>query len=497
MTVQPEVIQHSELLNQLVLDRNTMEEIGRVEVIWMYVPAHKVLGFVCKTGFLGNQKFAFNLAQIHTFGAKSILVSSAPQETDADRVNQLESIINCEVWSDAGEKLGKITDYRFNLKTGEISEYLLTTGGLSALTDGIYQLPPSKILSIGRRRVLVPAAAVQSLNTYREGIKQKLKKVETVIKDDYTNVTQELRSLSQRMQSVTEQARERARSLAEQAKERSQGLVDQVKEQAQILREQLAEEPFADQPIPPNAPPDSHPAADWDDEWDIETPPATPTEPHLVIPEPAPFGAEPTAKPPAQVPAPTAEPIANASDDDEWDDLWGLDEPDRPATSERSPSGFSHLPTDSVAVRSVEVMPPTTDLDDDDWGDLWDDEPAQPPAQERSSLTPIGALNDAIPVQAETIEESEETEPVEATEEPDLTPALEKPDLDDPLPVDTEEIGEVEVIETIATIELIEEPDLPLSPDILLSAEEVQAQNDRVSQPDRSPALHPEDESWN
>ncbi len=68
MSTQPEVILHSALLHQLVLDRATMEEVGRIEAVWMYVPAHRVLGFICKAGFLGRQKFAFNLSQLHAIG---------------------------------------------------------------------------------------------------------------------------------------------------------------------------------------------------------------------------------------------------------------------------------------------------------------------------------------------------------------------------------------------------------------------------------------------
>ncbi len=51
MTTQPESIKQSELLNQLVLNRDTMEELGRIEVLWMYAPSHRVLGFIAKSGF--------------------------------------------------------------------------------------------------------------------------------------------------------------------------------------------------------------------------------------------------------------------------------------------------------------------------------------------------------------------------------------------------------------------------------------------------------------
>lgn len=56
MAIPPEVLKQSDLLNQLVLDRNTMEELGHVDVLWMHPPVHRVLGFICKSGFLGTKK---------------------------------------------------------------------------------------------------------------------------------------------------------------------------------------------------------------------------------------------------------------------------------------------------------------------------------------------------------------------------------------------------------------------------------------------------------
>jgi len=249
MATQPEVVRQSDLLNQLVLDRNTMEELGHVDLLWMHPPVHRVLGFICKSGFLGTKKTAFNLAQIKTLGANSILVNAKPVETDSEKVRQLESLINCEVWSDAGNKIGRITDCLFNFKTGAITEYLFVSNGWGASllrrsfanAGGVYLLPPSKILSFGNKGVLVSEAAAQTLAVYREGIKQKLTKAGDFLKEDYIQATQEVRSLAKQAQAATEQAKERAKALAEQAKDRVQTLNEQLKEETQTLAKQAKE----------------------------------------------------------------------------------------------------------------------------------------------------------------------------------------------------------------------------------------------------------------
>ena len=144
-------MKYSELLNQLVLDRRTMEEIGRVETLWMHPPAHRVLGFICKAGLLGNQKSAFNLSQISVLGESGILTYGSPDSTTAERVRQLESLISQEIWSEGGDRLGKIIDCLFELDSGRITHYLYVSSGWAGIVGEIYQLPTSTILSFGKK----------------------------------------------------------------------------------------------------------------------------------------------------------------------------------------------------------------------------------------------------------------------------------------------------------------------------------------------------------
>ncbi|MBD2021508.1 PRC-barrel domain-containing protein [Leptolyngbya sp. FACHB-36] len=386
MTTQPELIRQNDLLNRLVIDRTNMEELGRVETLWAYTPAHKVLGFICKSGFLGNQKGAFNLAQIHTLGDSTILVSSRPQETDAEKVRQLESLVNCEVWSDSGRRIGRIIDYRFHLKTGLISDYLFTTGDLSAITEGIYLLPPSKILSMGRRRVLVADSAVDSLSAYREGIKRKLTKAGEVLKEEYSQVTHQAqsltsqakeraRSLSQRakekVQSLNAQLRENTQHLTQQIQETSQGFVEQVKEQTQILQDQLNEEPHEDTIVEPV----SDSIDDFDaifEDWDDSAPV---TAPNPAV-ENTPSVDEWDDFPPATVPDSATAPnpaVESTPAADEWDDF-------PPATSP-NPAVVDHSAVESTPTFDEwDDFPPATVPDSaiestSDFDD-WDDDPS-------------------------------------------------------------------------------------------------------------------------
>ena len=169
-----EFIRQSQLIDKIVLDRATMDECGRIEVMWCYPKVHRVLGFICKSGSFDRTKTAFNLDQLDKIGENGVLVMSAPVETDRDRVQQLESLIGCEVWTDEGKRVGRINDYIFQLKSGNIRHYLLASSGLQGLTGKLYSLYPSQILGYGRGRVMVSGGIVPGLELYQVGMDQKL-----------------------------------------------------------------------------------------------------------------------------------------------------------------------------------------------------------------------------------------------------------------------------------------------------------------------------------
>lgn len=236
MPPQAEIIQHSDLLNQIVIDRDTLEELGRVEVLWMYPPNHQVLGFICRSGWLGSKKFAFKLDQIHALGANGILTNSPPEPTDTKRVSQLESLLHHEVWSDGGDRIGKITDLLFNYRTGEITHYLFVSNGWTGITGELYQLPAPQVLSAGQRRVLVSEAATTQFELYREGLRQKITEVSEFLKEE---AAQEWRSLARRAEGLTGETKERLTDLTEQAKEQAQKLSEVAKAKAETLNEKL------------------------------------------------------------------------------------------------------------------------------------------------------------------------------------------------------------------------------------------------------------------
>lgn len=279
-----EIVRQSEVLNQTVLDRDSMQELGQVEVLWMYPKVHRVLGFICKSGWLGSRKTAFNLDQLESIGSNGVLVNSKPVETDAEKVKKLESLIGSEVWTDAGDQVGKIIDYLFDLETGEIQHYLYVSDGWGGIVGSVYLLPPNYILRFGNQRSLVPQESVESFAVYRGGVQEKFSKVKDRLKEERSQVTQEVRSLA-------EIAREKARRLKEKARA--------VAEQTYEFVEEIALEETE-----PYTAPSSEPDP-WDD-WEVESP----KKPEVDPPKKQEF--KPTE------PQRSKSPTSDIWDDDDW-----------------------------------------------------------------------------------------------------------------------------------------------------------------------------------
>lgn len=228
--------QYSALLNRLILDRTTAEELGRVDDLWMLPQAHRVVGIIYKTGgFLAGHKQALTLSQLETIGPDAIMISPPTTTEVSEEPKQSESVIGSEVWTEGGSRVGRVIDYLFDPITGAISTYLFVVSGFSQLTDGTYSLSPDVIATIGKKRLLVTEAVAGQLVLHSEGLKQRL----TGVVDQAKGLLEQTRDrVSERAKDLGGQARE----ALDQARERTQTLVDQAGERIQEARESVTQE---------------------------------------------------------------------------------------------------------------------------------------------------------------------------------------------------------------------------------------------------------------
>jgi len=229
MSNQPEVLKQSELLNRLVLDRHTAEEVGRVVQLLLDPPDNRVVALTCKSGFLGSKKQSFTWAQIETIGTDSIMIDVSPEETPTENKESWDVLIGHEVWTDAGNKVGKLADYLLNPKTGDVINYLFSSNGWRGMVDGLYLLPPAAISSIGSKRIITLERLIQNSECYSEGLNKKISQVADLIKEDYEKTLKHVETVRQLPQNVAEQVKDTTKVVTDTVKEK----VSEVKTQLQ------------------------------------------------------------------------------------------------------------------------------------------------------------------------------------------------------------------------------------------------------------------------
>ena len=251
MSIQPELIKQSQLVGKLILDRQSMEEMGKVERVWLDPRTHKIIGITCKAGLLGMKKISFAWQQIYSLG-NNILVNTIAEADQWQKPVVSEQILDWELITEDGNKAGKIEDYLIEPTTGEVISYLFLASDRGNILTRRFLLSPEGITNIGNKRVLARTIAVETSAPYTEGLNRFLVEARDFIIEDKENTIQHVEAVKQRFTDVLQQFKEetppkldqvkgqvtdKVQELKGQATEKVQGF----KEQAQVLAEQATE----------------------------------------------------------------------------------------------------------------------------------------------------------------------------------------------------------------------------------------------------------------
>lgn len=170
MYSQSETIRQSELLQRLVLDRETAESIGKVEQLWLDTQSHRLLGLTAKAGFLGRKRHRFSWSQVENIGKDGVLVTPSGSDSEPEFPEAIASLSGHELWTDNGDKIGYLVDYIFQPKSGTVVGYLFR------YQDGeeTYFLEPVALSSIGKKRAIVLDKSVKTARRYEPDTSENL-----------------------------------------------------------------------------------------------------------------------------------------------------------------------------------------------------------------------------------------------------------------------------------------------------------------------------------
>ena len=121
----PKQILLSELLNYNVKG-NAFLNYGNGENVWMHPPVHRILGWYSRPSNFDLKRNVWRLNQISKIIDNEIYVKGDPAVSDLSTLNRFPTLIDANLISINGSKIGVIADFLFDMKTGKIIYYLVS-----------------------------------------------------------------------------------------------------------------------------------------------------------------------------------------------------------------------------------------------------------------------------------------------------------------------------------------------------------------------------------
>ena len=212
------ILRQSDLQSRLILDYETTNELGWLDDLLVDVKQAQVVGILAKESMWQRQAYGWN--HIASIGADSIVLHRQGGELPNTAA---QSMVGLEVWTDTGNCVGQIVDYRFE-RSGSLVQYLFAQPNQA----GLYGLAPDAIISAGRKRLMVSDQAVEQAEYFAD-------EVLPIDPQDW-QVTAQTKA-----QTIATQVQQRAQNWSDYAQERwlNEDLNEQLQEQAQGLRSRL------------------------------------------------------------------------------------------------------------------------------------------------------------------------------------------------------------------------------------------------------------------
>lgn len=243
MTILAKDARQSELLDRLVLDFDTTEIVGRVKKLWLDVKSYQVKGLTCTSGIFSHIRHSFLWNKVVTVGHDSILVKTEDRENAEPESS--DYVIGLKIWTDGGNKAGRLVDYCIDTSTGNVTAYLFTSNGWRGIAGGTYILDPEGVITVGNKRIIVAEDSIQNAQQYQEGITQKIQHAKQFVREDIAKSRSDFDVAVQNTQKAAKRLQTQAHHATEVAKEKLSNVAKQLqhknKQVSSPERETLAE----------------------------------------------------------------------------------------------------------------------------------------------------------------------------------------------------------------------------------------------------------------
>jgi sporulation protein YlmC with PRC-barrel domain len=163
-----------------VITRDTGRRLGVVGEVVVDVDRREVVALGLRdnplTRFLPGLPRWMPLDRIRQVG-DVILVDSADSLAEGFNPDRYGKVINCQVITEAGDQLGRVLGFSFDIETGELATLVIGALGVPLLGEGVlstWELTVEEIVSSGPDRIIVYEGAEDKLKQLGSGLLEKL-----------------------------------------------------------------------------------------------------------------------------------------------------------------------------------------------------------------------------------------------------------------------------------------------------------------------------------
>lgn len=163
-----------------VITRDTGRRLGVVGEVVVDIDRREVVALGLRdnplTRFLPGLPRWMPLDRIRQVG-DVILVDSADSLVEAFNPDRYSKVINCQVITEAGNVLGRVLGFSFDIETGELASLVIGALGVPLLGEGVlstWELSVQELVSSGPDRIIVYEGADEKLKQLSSGLLEKL-----------------------------------------------------------------------------------------------------------------------------------------------------------------------------------------------------------------------------------------------------------------------------------------------------------------------------------
>ncbi len=181
----------SELLSHNVKGNATLN-YGVGENVWMHPPVHRILGWYSRPSNFDLKRNVWKLNQISQLIDNDIFVKGDPAISDVATLNRFPSLVEANVVSSEGSKIGVIADFLFEMRTGNIRFYLISRSNPKIPGSSRWKLDIENIIDQQPGLVFCSCVSLEDLPLIKSSLKNQLfKKGQKILDrfDDMKNTT--------------------------------------------------------------------------------------------------------------------------------------------------------------------------------------------------------------------------------------------------------------------------------------------------------------------